>query len=75
MARRKKTLAGQVSEYASLALLLPISTLVGWAMGYGLDKLFHTHFLYIVFLLVGIASGMIQVIRDLMRDSENNGGS
>ena len=75
MARRKKTLAGEVSEYLSLAMVLPISTLVGYVLGYLLDKLFHTHFLYLVFLIFGVASGLMQVIRELLRDSENHGGS
>jgi F0F1-type ATP synthase assembly protein I len=72
---RKKTLAAQVGEYTALALLLPISTFVGYGLGYLLDRLFHTHFLYLVFLLFGIASGLIQVIRELARDPENDGGS
>jgi F0F1-type ATP synthase assembly protein I len=33
-------------------------------MGYGLDKLFHTHFLQWVFLVLGIAAGMIEAIRE-----------
>lgn len=74
MAQRPKTLAAQVSEYMSLALLLPISTFIGYAIGYLLDKLFHTRFLYLVFLLVGVASGIIQLIRELSRDPENRAG-
>ena len=54
-----------LGKYLELAFLLPISTLVGYAMGYGLDKLFHTHFLYIIFLLLGTAAGIIEVIREL----------
>lgn len=51
-------------QYAGLAFLLPISALVGYLMGYGLDKLFHTHFLQWVFLAFGIAAGMIEAIRE-----------
>ncbi|HXS96919.1 MAG TPA: AtpZ/AtpI family protein [Candidatus Limnocylindrales bacterium] len=75
MPKRPKTVAAQVAEFTSLALLLPISVLVGYVIGYFLDKLFHTHFLYIVFLLIGVASGLIQVIRELLKDSGGNGGS
>ena len=64
-----------VGEYTSLAFLLPAATFVGYAIGYLLDKAFHTHFLYIPFLLLGIAGGFVQLIRQLMRDTRNHNGS
>jgi F0F1-type ATP synthase assembly protein I len=54
-----------IGKYIELALLLPISTLVGMGMGYGLDKLFGTHFLYLIFIVIGTAAGIIQLIRGL----------
>jgi len=69
----KKALAQQVGEYTSLAFLLPASTFVGYAIGYLLDKAFGTHFLYLVFLLLGIASGFVQLIRRLLRDTKQDG--
>ncbi len=64
---------GKIGKYMELALLPPISALIGYAMGYGLDKLFHTHFLYIVFLFFGIAAGIVQLIRELQKDSADGG--
>jgi F0F1-type ATP synthase assembly protein I len=58
-----------VGKYASLAMLLPISTGVGFAMGYGLDHLFHTHWLRIVFLVLGTIAGFISLIRELDKDA------
>lgn len=55
----------QVSRYSSLAFILPASTFVGYLIGYLLDRLFHTHFLYIVFLLLGIVAGFVQLLREL----------
>ena len=43
--------------------MFPASTVVGLLVGYGLDRLFGTHFLYWVFMLVGIAGGFVQLIR------------
>ncbi|MBI3694552.1 MAG: AtpZ/AtpI family protein [Acidobacteria bacterium] len=60
------TLAG---EYTTLAIVLPVSTAVGYFMGVGLDRLFGTHFLYIVFLLLGIAAGFVQLIRQIQKDT------
>jgi len=69
----KKSAAQQAGEYMSLAFLLPASTFVGYAIGYLLDKAFGTHFLYLVFLLLGIASGFVQLIRRLQRDTKEDG--
>jgi F0F1-type ATP synthase assembly protein I len=71
--KREKSLMAMVGDYTALAMVLPISTFIGYAMGYGLDKLFHTHFLYIVFLILGTVSGLVQVIRQLLRDTSENG--
>jgi F0F1-type ATP synthase assembly protein I len=70
---RNKNLLVQVEEYVALALLLPVATVVGYGMGYLLDRFFHTTFLRIVFLLFGIASGLVQVIRQLTRDTRDDG--
>ena len=73
MARPKKSLLVQVEEYVALALMLPIATLVGYGMGYLLDQLFHTGFLRIVFLVLGIVSGFVQIIRQLSREARDDG--
>jgi F0F1-type ATP synthase assembly protein I len=62
-----------VGEYTSLAFMLPAATLVGYAIGYLLDRAFHTHFLYLVFLILGIAAGFTQVVRLATRDTQDDG--
>ena len=69
----KKNFMVQVGEYTSLAFLLPVATFVGYLMGYLLDKAFSTHFLYIPGLILGIAAGFVQLVRQLMRDTRDNG--
>ena len=56
----------------SLAFLLPVSTFVGYAIGYVLDRVFGTHFLYIPFLLIGIAGGLIQLVRAFTRGARDD---
>jgi len=63
----------QVGEYTSLAFLLPAATFVGYAIGYVLDKAFGTHFLYLIFLLLGIVSGLVQIIRKVSLDTKDDG--
>lgn len=69
----KKSAMEQVGQYTSLAFLLPASTFVGYAIGYLLDKAFGTHFLYLVFLLLGIAAGFVELFRRLLQDSKEDG--
>ena len=69
----KKNFMVTVGQYTSLAFLLPAATFVGYLIGYLLDKLFGTHFLYIPFLILGIVSGFVQLIRQVMRDTRDDG--
>ena len=59
----KKRSWSQISDYASLGFMLPACTAVGYYLGLWLDHVFHTSFLYIVFLLLGIAAGFVELIR------------
>ncbi len=59
-----------IGEYSQLAFVLPAATVVGYGIGYLLDRALGTHFLYIVFLLIGIAAGFLQIIRKVTKDSE-----
>ena len=59
-----------IGEYSQLAFVLPAATIVGYGIGYLLDQAMGTHFLYIVFLLIGIAAGFLQIIRKVTKNSE-----
>ncbi len=56
-----------VGRYLSVGIMLPISSMVGYGMGYALDRYFGTHWLAIVLMLVGTAGGFIQLIREISR--------
>ena len=49
---------------------MPSCVVVGYAIGYYLDKAFGTTYLYIVFLLLGIVAGFVELIREVQKDSE-----
>lgn len=70
---REENVWAQVSRYTGLAFILPISTFVGWLIGLLLDKLFHTGFLHIVFLVLGIIAGFIELIRELDTATKRDG--
>lgn len=67
----KKPWPALVGEYTSLAFMLPLATLIGYVIGYLLDKAFHTHWIYIAGLIFGIAAGFVELVRLLMRDTRN----
>jgi F0F1-type ATP synthase assembly protein I len=67
----KQSVWALVGRYSGLAFLLPASTFAGYALGWALDRLFQTNFLYLVFLLFGIAGGFLELVRTLRRDLED----
>lgn len=69
----KKPFSVLVGEYSALAFMLPAATFVGYAIGYALDRVFGTHWIYLPGLLLGIAAGFVQLIRQLLRDTKNDG--
>ena len=58
----------KIADLSSLGLMLPSSIAIGLFLGYYLDKSLGTQpWLLIIFLLLGIASGLISLIRGLNR--------
>jgi F0F1-type ATP synthase assembly protein I len=68
----KNNLTQQFGKYYSMVFLLPCAVLIGFVIGYLLDKLFGTGFLKIIFLFLGLASGMIELVRELSKDDAPN---
>ena len=60
------------ARYTSIAMALPGATFAGYIVGYALDKWLGTSYLKIVFLLLGIAGGFYELIRQLVRDMEKS---
>lgn len=60
-----------IGQYTSLAMLLPISSLVGGGIGYLIDRAFGTHFLWIIFGGLGTAGGIIELVRQLQSDTDS----
>ena len=71
MAKTKRNGWAMAGRYTSLAFILPSSVLVGYVIGRLLDRAFGTSFLYIVFLLIGIAAGFLELVREVLRDSSD----
>lgn len=57
-----------MTRYAPAIGLLPASVVAGYAIGYGLDYVFATTFLRFVFVILGVASAIVQLMRILGSD-------
>jgi F0F1-type ATP synthase assembly protein I len=66
----KNSLPVQLGKYYGMIFVLPAAALVGFGIGYALDKAFHTGFLKIVFLFLGVAAGIIDLFRELSKDDK-----
>ena len=53
----------QAETMVQLALAVPGGCLVGWLIGVGLDKHFHTEWIQIVGIVVGAIAGFLQIFR------------
>jgi F0F1-type ATP synthase assembly protein I len=62
----------QIARYSQLALTLPAATVVGWLIGLGLDHWLHTTWIYIPGLLVGIFAGFFELIRTVLKDTNES---
>jgi F0F1-type ATP synthase assembly protein I len=61
-----------VGRYLALMSTVPAAIFAGYAIGAGLDHLFSTKFLKVVFVVLGTAAGFIPIVRDLSRDVSGN---
>jgi ATP synthase protein I len=60
----EKSVFGQLLDASSVGIQLVLSTFVGLAIGYGLDRLFGTSpWLTFIFLIIGIISGFRELFR------------
>jgi F0F1-type ATP synthase assembly protein I len=65
----KKSVWKQIGDYTSLGVMLPAATATGYFIGLALDRWLGTDFLYLVFLILGIAAGFVEMFRIVSRNS------
>ena len=69
--KSNRNFLASAARYTAIAMTLPAATFVGYAIGYEIDVWAHTRYFKIIFLLLGIASGFLQLIRQLMKDMKD----
>jgi F0F1-type ATP synthase assembly protein I len=68
---QKRNLVVTIARYSQLAFVLPACTFVGWVLGALADRWLHTHWLYLVGLLLGIAAGFVELIRTTLKSEKS----
>jgi F0F1-type ATP synthase assembly protein I len=65
----------QAEKMIELGITLPIATVLGWLIGDALDKKFHTSWIGIVGLVVGVVAGLTRLVqRAIAIGAEDSGG-
>jgi len=59
-------------RYTAIATMLPATTFAGYLIGHWLDGWLGTGYLTMVFLILGIVTGFVQLIRELTRNKDSN---
>ncbi|MGH9491501.1 MAG: AtpZ/AtpI family protein [Terriglobales bacterium] len=66
--RRNQSVWYLLGEYSGLAVMMPAAAVIGYGIGAALDGWLHTgRLLTIVFVILGIAAGFVELIRVLSR--------
>ena len=61
----------RAEKLTQIAFILPVAVFIGWALGLGLDKWLHQHWIYLVGIIVGAVAGFVQIFR-LVASSEKD---
>lgn len=66
----------QAEKMIELGITLPVATVLGWLIGEALDRKFHTSWIAIVGLMLGVAAGLTRFIQRALaisaEDSKEN---
>jgi ATP synthase protein I len=65
---RKESAAVIWARYSQLAFILPAAVVIGLLLGKLLDYWLHTHWLFLVGIIVGAIAGFVDIIRTVTRD-------
>lgn len=58
----------KAERLTQIAFVLPAAVLIGWGIGALLDKWLHTSWIYIVGLVLGAVAGMVEAVRQALRE-------
>jgi F0F1-type ATP synthase assembly protein I len=66
----KRSVWVQLAAYSQLAFIFPAATVAGYLIGLALDHWFHTRWIYLLGLILGIIAGFVELIRAAMSNAK-----
>ena len=64
----------KADQMLQIAFILPAAVFIGWIAGAGLDLWLHQHWIYMAGIMLGIATGFVQIFR-MLRELEPKPGN
>lgn len=64
----------KADQMLQIAFILPAAVFIGWIAGAGLDIWLHQHWIYMAGIMLGIATGFVQIFR-MLRQLDRMPGS
>ena len=55
----------RVAQYADLALVMPAGAFGGWVVGSLLDRVWSTHWIYLLGIVLGMVGGFVHIVRTI----------
>lgn len=65
--KKDESAAVQWARYSQVAFIIPAAIVVGLIVGKLFDYWFHTHWIYIVGVILGAVAGFVDMIRTVTR--------
>lgn len=61
----------RAGRYTAIATQLPFTVFAGYGLGYGLDYLFDTTWIRVLFLILAIVGAMTSLVVQVLRDQKS----
>jgi F0F1-type ATP synthase assembly protein I len=58
------------ARYSQIAFIIPAAVVIGLLLGKLLDYWFHTHWIFLVGLIIGAVAGLTDVIRTVIKQTK-----
>jgi F0F1-type ATP synthase assembly protein I len=61
----------KADQLLQIAFILPVSVVVGWAIGAGLDKWLHQDWIYLPGVVLGCVAGFVEMLRQVKKTEKD----
>jgi F0F1-type ATP synthase assembly protein I len=60
-----------VARYSEIGFMIPAAVMVGYFLGWMVDHFLHTHWMYLVGIILGSVAGFVSMIRTALQSSKD----